>query len=340
MNLRTFGQLKGEIARVCGVSGMAVTDPRVMSMTNLAVEELVNEGDFPWTVERFHLRVFCGRIVLPTEFDRIYSLRVDGVPQQINSPWYQLVYGTSAYDYGSRIPPGYNNWDGDWLENLGLTMDRDQVFQFRDIPCDQWYFLKITTQFDEAVDSVYPKITFNGWDANKSPVTTEFDGQWIEGEKISLQTGAKSTSTFGEISGIIKPVTKGEVYVYAVNSDESVKVHVGTYAPGDTAPFYRSYKVAGSGGECPSCVEIRARRRYQPIRGDDDFVMLGNIPALKKMVQAVWFSDAGDPDKYVFYKNASVDLLKKEAKSFRGKVRTPFISMARGYPLGAFPFIR
>ncbi len=329
MNLRTFGQLKAAIARVCGVSGMPVTDPRVMEFTNLAVEEILNEGDFPWTVERLFFRVYCGRIVLPTEFDRIYSVAVDGVPQQINSPWYELVVGSGRNIYQSQNlnPPPFNN--------SGITLDRDEVFQFRDIPKDQWYFLKLETQFAE-VDGA--TILFRGWDNAHSPVTTNLDAQWIEGEQMALVSGTKSTSTFSEISGIVKPKTNGEIYVYAVNADETVKVHVGTYAPNDRSPFYRTYKVAGTNGDhCPSCVEVRARRRYQPIEGDNDFVMLGNIPALKKMVQAVWFSDANKPEEYQFYKSAAVDLLRKEATAYRGKNRLPSLTFQQGYAIGGYP---
>jgi hypothetical protein len=344
MNLRTFGQLKAQIARVCGVTGMPVTDSRVMDITNLAVEELLNEGDFPWTVDRLIFRVYNGRIVLPTAYDRIIGMSVEGVPQQINSPWYEVtpgMFGGGGYfdneNGGVSGPGGFNGW---W--NSGFTADRDEVFQFRDIPRDQYYFLEVSTQFDEDVGDEPPRILFKGYDAVRSPVTTPGAGNdWIEGEYIDLTTSpVRSTSSFSQLSGIVKPVTRGEVYVYAVGATDGARIHVGTYAPKDESPFYRSYRVVGTPFCRSSCVLARCRKRYSPVTTDNDVVLCGNIPALKKMVQAVWYGDAGNPEKYVSYRAIAVDILKKEAMAYRGKSRIPAISFQRGYSLGGIPSVR
>lgn len=330
MNLRTFGQLKAEIARVCGVSGMAVTDPRVMEKTNLAVEELLNEGDFPWTVERLIFRVYCGNIVLPTAFDRVMSMSVDGVPQQINSPWYEMT--------------SFSGWDWNWSNighgwwNDGFTLDRDEVFQFRDIPRDQVYILSVSTQLPEEEGAT---ILFKSYDSALSPITTLVSGEWIEGQRIALsQAPVLGSQPTSQIYGIVKPVTRGEVYVYAIGQSDGARVHIGTYAPKDTSPFYRSYKIVGSWLDGCGCVLARCRRRYSPVTNDDDLVLCGNIPALKKMVQAVWYGDAGEPEKYAQYKAIAVDILKKEAMAYRGKSRVPAITFTRGFGLGSVPSVR
>lgn len=344
MNLRTFGQLKLEIARVCGVTGMPVTDARVMRITNMAVEETLNEGDFPWVVDRIIFRVYDGRIVLPTAYDRIIGMSVDGVPQQINSPWYEVtpgMFGGGGYfDNENGAVGGAAGFKGWW--NDGFTVDRDDVFQFRDIPRDQYYFLEVSTQFNENIGDDPPRILFKGYDALRSPVTTPGAGpDWIEGEYIELtQTPTRSTSSFSQLSGIVKPITRGEVYVNAVGANDGRKIHVGTYAPKDESPFYRSYRVVGTPFCRSSCILARCRRRYSPIMSDSDVVLCGNIPALKKMVQAVWYGDAGDPMKYSQYKTIAVDILKKEALAYRGKSRIPAISFQRGYPLGTMPTVR
>lgn len=343
MNLRTFGQLKEQVARVCGASGMAITDPRVIGYVNRAVEELINEADFPWTVERLIFRVYEGRIVLPTAFDRVLGMSVEGVPQQINSPWYEVtpgMWGGGGWfdtEYSTAMGPGfYNGW---W--NCGFTVDRDEVYQFRDIPRDQYYFIEVMTQINESVDDVYPEIQFKGYDANRAPVTTQSDGEWIEGEKVELrQSWVRSSTPFSQFYGIVKPLTRGEVYVYAVGAEDGARIHVGTYAPKDTSPFYRSYRVVGAPLCEASCILARCRRRYTPVVQNDDLVLCGNIPALTLMVQAVWYSEAGDLQKYLQYKAASVDILKKEAMAYRGKSRIPAISFQRGFGMGVVPPVR
>lgn len=336
MILSTFGQLKAQIARVCGATGMPVTDPRVMEFTNLAIQELLNEGDFPWTVARLYLRICNGRFVLPSEFDRAISMSVDGIPQQINSPWFETTSGSPWSVYGwSEDYSTFANLNG-WF-NDGFTLDRDEVFQFREIPCDQGYYLEVQTQYNESVNGVYPNIVLKGYDFDRNPIGQP-DGS--EGDTISLRTAPQlSASTFSQISGIIKPVTKGEVYVYAVGINGD-RIHVGTYAPKETAPYYRSYKVVGTPQCRLSCVLVRARKRYKPITTDNDFVLCANVPALKKMVQAVWYSDASELEKYAAYKALAVDILKKEALAYRGKSRIPAITFQHGFGMGIIPPVR
>jgi hypothetical protein len=335
MNLRTFGQLKSQIARVCGATGMPATDTRVMEFTNLAVEEILNEGDFPWTVDRLIFRVYQGRVVLPTAYDRIISMSVNGISQMIASPWFET---TTNYLAGQDLATNWNgpNLNG-WFNN-GFTMDRDEVFQFRDIPKDQQYFLEVMSQFQEEEGST---ILFKGYDSALAPVTTKYESEWIEGERMELTTGwVRSSTPFSQISGIVKPITEGEVYLYAVGATTGERIHIGTYAPKDESPYYRSYKITGTALCGCSCVLARCRKRYSPVLKDDDLVMCGNIPALKKMVQAVWYGDAGDPQKYANYKAIAVDILKKEATAFRGKSRIPAITMQHGFSIGAMPYIR
>jgi hypothetical protein len=345
MNLRTFGQLKAQIARVCGASGMAVTDPRVMMYVNLATEELLNEADFPWTVDRVIFKVYDGRIVLPSDFDRMYGLNVDGVPQQMVSPWFEVSVGAGG---SGEEWYGHGGWGGaNWETNAGLTLDRDMVFQFRDIPRNQEYYLTVQTQYPEDADAV---ILIKGYDHERNPVNVLSDGTAEGGELFDLTLAPqRSASTFSQISGYVKPVTKGEVWINAVGLNGDT-YHVATLAPKDESPFWRSYKVVGASfGGCGcvdscgcqvNCVMARCRRRYVPVSSDNDFVMCGNIPALKKMVQAVWYGDADQYEKYLAYKAAAVDILKKEATAYRGKSRVPAITFTRGFGLGNIPSVR
>lgn len=346
MNLRTFGQVKGQIARVCGASGMPVTDPRVMQMVNLATEELLTEADFPWTVDRVVFKVYDGRIVLPADYDRIYGLNVDGIPQQINSPWFEVSVGAmgAGEDWYAWNSGG---WGSIGYANSGFTLDRDMVFQFRDIPRNQEYYLTVQTQYPEDAGA---EILIKGYDFERNPVNALSDGTAEGGEILPLSlTPQRTSSTFSQISGYVKPATKGEVWINAVGINGDI-YHVATLSPKDESPFWRSYKVVGASfGGCGctdscgcqiNCVMARCRRRYMPVSSDNDFVMCGNIPALKKMVQAVWYGDAGDHDKYIAYKSVAVDILKKEATAYRGKSRVPALTFRRGFGMGVIPSVR
>lgn len=340
---RTFGQAKTELARTAGATGMAVADDAVMAYTNQATEELMNEGDWPSVVDRLRFRIArdkC-RFVLPSDYDRMLYCTLDQVPLQMQSPWFEFVaYGL---DYLNQTDTEAN-WS--LFPRFQGVLDKDAVVTFEDIPTTggPWY-LRVSGTVDEKVDGVRPTIIVQGYDTDKNWIRSQVAGEWIDGIAVAINGDtqpffAQTTQAFSYITGIIKPVTKGNVLLHVANSDQSTIEYIGQYAPKDTAPFYRQYSVpdlrqiltaeAGTALRCRTIV-ARCRKRYVPVTDDNDWLLIGNLPALKKMVQAVYFSEAQNYELYAVYKAQAVEILQKEAKAYVGLQRQkPLFTFTEG----------
>ena len=337
MNRYTYGDLKPELARIAGVSGMDVSDSRVMSYANLATQELMNEWDWPQLIVRMQFKTTSCKINVPSEFDRILSLMINGVPQPMQSPWFEFV------GYGPGWPnilgaPATTSLDGQLLRELEGVLDREQVATFEDIPSDGTLYNPVVyCDANEMVNGVRPLMIIQGYDSNgqwvrSTDVTTP--GQMIDGIQVALNGdtapyAANVSQTFSVITAILKPVTRGYVYLYVTNGTNNV--FLCSYAPYDTRPFYRRYFIPNLTKGTTYCIICRLRKRYTPIYTVNDFLLIPNLAALSTMIQAVYYREATNFQLYEQYKAAAVDILKKEMTAYIGKqAQKPLITVNEG----------
>lgn len=350
---RQYKDVAPELARVAGAAGQSMSSDQIKNYVNLATEELMNEYDFPSVIDRLRFKVTTGKIVLPSDYERIMLMTLDRAPMQMQSPWYEFV--ACGLDLAQEFNQNPNNvsdfkW---WHENMGV-LDRDDCATFTDIPEKALQpKLRVYGTVNELVCGERPNIRIFGYDAN---------GQWIRsatGNSFVCATGNAATGngvepdnyldgidvpingdtdpffidvdqTISEVTAISKPITRGKVHVYAIPII-GAGICVGTYAPRDTLPVYRRYFMPGLNRGQTYHVVARCRRRYVPIVEDTDFLILTNLPALKAMIMAVYYMEATQADNYAKYKAIAVDLLKKEAKAYIGLQRQkPLITVAEG----------
>lgn len=320
---RTFGAIKGELARVCGATGMNTSDERVMGYTNMATEELMNEYDFASVVDRLVFNVTSGHITLPSSYDRIMMMNLNCIPMQMQSPWFEFV--ATGWELLNEIPADDNFFDS--LGVLSGVLDRDQVCQFEDVPTDAEYYIRVYGQagHDERTASVRPKIVIQGYDADGKWIRTQNSSSiWIDGIEVEINGDAvpyfiSTTQTIKQITAIVKPATSGYVYVYATPVLGGDPVFIAAYAPKDTNPYYRKYFIKGlCNNDDTFQVVARCRRRYMPVLTDADQLIISNLPALKAMVMAIFYFESNEPDNYLKYKATAVDILKKEMKAYLG----------------------
>jgi hypothetical protein len=326
-----YKDVKGELARIAGATGMTVTDARVLVRVNNAIEELMGEGDWVGIVDRYNFVAYDGSLVLPADFERIVGLAADYVPQEVRAPWYEF-----AAD-GPGPQDAFSDVDG--------VLDRGHTATFRQVPNTGGpYFLRVYAEADERVDGVRQKVTVLGYDNNGKWVRSVIDGEMEDGLEIEINgdSGMLMTETaFGwsHIESVIKPATKGEVQFWLWDGEE--EYHIATYAPRETRPWYRAYFVPSMSSQAQHFVHLRARRRFQPIERDNDALLISNLNALKSMLQAHRAHDAGDLDEYAGFKAIAVDLLKKESAQVNGKPsRRPAITFSRGFGMQSVSHIQ
>lgn len=328
------------------MTGMSLTDPRFIERLNLAQQEIINLGDWPGVVDRWHLLFdeITGELVLPYYLDRLMQVTVDRVAAQIMSPWAEFVqYGVGPQDDTVLAGDGNSNFvPRCWIRDC---LDRGEVVSRFPIPvADGPWVLRCYATVDEAVAGVNPVINLQGYKDKKviRSLTDGTSGTWYNGENLEIDFGVPYTETtheFDSLSAVVKPETNGYVRITAWNGTDEITLS--DYAPVETTPSYRNYFIPQlyrpQQGVCNRVVLARARRRFVPVAEADDVLIIGNIPALKAMIIAQWKRDAGNVDEAEYYLATCKRILTEEAMAYRGKSRTPAISFTRGFSIGAFP---
>jgi hypothetical protein len=339
----TYGDAKSEIARICGISGMAVTDPRVLVRTNAAIQELMNEGEFPGVVDRWHIVATDGHLVLPSFLDRLMQINIKGVPQVISSPWYQFC----AYGPGtpSDNPQGeFNRW---WVDSRMITDWGEFPTQVRLPETGGPWNLRVYTAVDEHIltdgTGQSPACTIQGTDGGGQIIRMEDgSGVWTNGEQVSLDSAfpyVQTTRQFSTLATFTKPVTNGPVKLTAW--DGVTETVLSNYLFSDTTPSYHHYfshwlqTLTRFDTITTKIVRARCRKRFVPVSQDTDVLIISNLPAIKEMVIAQWKRDADSLQSYMAHKQTAISLMNKEAEAYRGKVRLPGITFQRGFAIGS-----
>lgn len=334
---RTFGSCKAELARVTGTTGMPVTDARVLNNTNLATEELMNEGDFPCLIDRLRFKIYHEHFTLPARYERALAINLDDCPQPMQSPWFEFIgYGPDLIASGGA--EGFNtDTISPWL--VEGVLDRDDVCTYASIPdyakTGLYYTLKVQA---EAIESAVA-ITIQGYDQNGQWIRSSPSNVWQDGVTFTLAAGtgqsATSAQVFTQITDVIKPETNAAIDLFYTPSGLTTYTQIARWESWETAPAYREYYIPGLKDGTAYTVKTRCRLRYRPIANDSDFLLISNLPALKAMVRAIYYFEAKDMENYATFKLAALDLLKKEATSYRGKQRKkPLISFSEGLGVG------
>jgi hypothetical protein len=348
----TLGQARGPIASVAGVSGMPVTSALVTAYVNAAVAELMNEGEWPNVVDRWHLTVPDGNVVLPGFLDQLMQINIAGVPQTIASPWWQFV----AYGPGTREDQPSQDWGVTWCDERMIS-DRGEYPVQVALPetGGPWNF-RVYTAVDETIvtngTAATPSCTIQGTGSDGRIIRTQVGmtngTSWINGEQVELNYAVSYVQTvnqFATISAFTKPVTNG--YVKITAWDGTVETVLADYEPGDTTPSYHHYfsqwlnDLVAPTTSCLRVIRARCRKRYVPACEDTDILLVSNVGALQEMVIAQWKRKSDNLESYAAHKQTAVALMTAEANSYRGKSRIPGITFQRGFGVTAgIPKIR
>lgn len=344
---RTLGQVKARLAAVAGETGMSLTDARVLERINSAQLELMNEGDWPGIVDRWHILFdeTTGILVLPYIFDRLMQVSVNGTPREIRSPWYEFVqYGPGPnWDPGEANPSTGNGalpWN--WVD---VVMDRGEVVSRYPVPpLDGPWKLRVYASVDEEVDGANPTINLQGYLDSVPVRSQDGDGNWYNGETLEIdfdEPYTETTAEFDSLTAVVKDETHGSVTLKAWNG--TTEVELSQYAFNETNPSYRCYFIPAlwreNSGELERVLLARCRRRFVPVEEDNDEMMISNVPAMECMLIAQWKRTAGNIDEYVAQKRTAVELMRQESLSYLGKSRTPSLTFQRGFAIGALPFV-
>lgn len=229
---------------------------------NRVCERLLTMGKWRGTFRRVRIPIYNNHFTLPRNLGSCLGVNIEAGccdPRTIYSRFYEFTIG--ACDCGTQVFP---------------TSDTAQTFIDPTGP----FTLRVENQ-DSADDGL--ELTLIGgrdvsWDEYFDSYTLELDS-----------TTPSTSRVYQSLPRIHKPVTVGAVEMYAVNGDDEELIAI--YAPSETVPAYRRYRVEASEDE--TLVRALCKLAFVPLVDDTDIVDPGVFNALEIGLSALTKQRAG-----------------------------------------------
>lgn len=331
MRRLTLGEARSSIAEVLGV---CTTDARIVTYLNEAQERLLNR-DFDPVGSWVRYKVCAGAsncVVLPRQVRHVKAAWVCNEPKAVLSEWWEAA----GYWHGGR---GLMDGDG---RNGTQLIDRGTACSFDNVIATTAEPRKIQAVAADSSDNG-KTITLRYVDANGNRVYTSIGGTVQEGEQLTLSTSGVLTSSNVATNGlyhVVKATTNYPVrlYSYDVNSATQSTL-LAVYEPSETVPIYRKYYVPGlteeaacEGAESEDCTQNKAvtlavRLQHIPVVVDNDPLVIGNLPALKDMVQSVLMKRRHEYEAAARLEADARRELDGELSSYFGDMQQPHVRM-------------
>ena len=266
-------------------------DPLFLTMLNEVSERYINSGKWKGSVITLKIASSTGVITLPFNYADVLAMTYDGIPYPTFTEFHQYIEeGPGKVDEALHWP--------------GILLSLGDNF---------------CTQADPTVASTLRVYSSAGDNGKVVRVYGQLNGDIIydtngnEGEQVTLAAPFVSTTNqYDKITGLTKDLTTARVYLKGW--DGTTETLLSTYQPNETVPVYHRYQT----GVCEKEIRIICQRRFIPLVAETDFVIPGNISALRAGIQSRLFEDATDPDAADASFTRGLNFLNDEAKAFRG----------------------
>jgi hypothetical protein len=238
---------------------------------------LLTKGHWWGTCNRYKICATSSCVTLPSKIATAELSTVCGQPNQIRDFWYELLEnGIGVRDSSSGTNEAiFRGAFPTFLDIVGPTPK------------------KVVFQCDISAD-VNKRVLVLGYDANQNWIRTNQGGTILDGEIILLtqSPGTTSVNTFSKVTGIqFLDTMAGQSWLYELNTSTAAKRLIGQYNYWDQLPafqryFYPSIGCAGtnSDGTPRMClVEIVGKTAFVPVVNDNDYLVIGNLPAIEFM---------------------------------------------------------
>jgi hypothetical protein len=293
---RTFGDVKTELARVAGQTGMQTNDARLREMVTIAQERLCVAGEWAYQYARIKFRQFGGIVCLPAEYEAMVHCTIEREPVELQPSWFEFL------EYGPG-PTDKTKWS-----NLGIDLGETPVYRQPGSAGS-----KIRVVSTDGTDTATVEVT--GYDVNGVRKVVPF-----------VLPDATSDIEWSKIIQVSKPLTAGDV-VITFEDDYGRKTIAATYRYRDVASF-RAYRFPIGDAES-KVVHAIVRRRVYPITSDKDELFITNLPVLRLAVKAVAFEDAGKVVEAETCFGIAKGILQDEAKQYKSGQQKIGVNVSR-----------
>lgn len=276
-----------------------ITDPKFADMVTEVVERFHTDGFWVGSKSTFTMAISAtGHVTLPIFLESIIDARIDETPRPVKTQRYQFLYdGPGEIDVESST--------------LGVLSDAGRVATEVEFPSTAGQIKLTITNSNDAGK----KVRLLGYDASGD----EIRGTGSQsGELVTLaDPNATSSATFSAIRGIQKPELQGRLIVSHVGVSDTELADIPSFV---TTPVYRRYLVPAV--DCDNVIAY-CKRRALPVRAEEDYILPGNLSALKQGLYGLNFEEKSDPDRAQYYWGLAKSILNDEATEYRGGATEP-----------------
>lgn len=275
-----------------------------VSVVNEACRRLADYGNWWGTVEKVRLQCNHSMMVWPRWVGTV--LAVDPSRYGNNPPmngWYDFL-PLDSNDWG-RIASHYHNWQGlrDGQRNLAFINDVGTTCVNQNIYADTANYIRLYRR--NALDDG-KLITFYGLDSNGQDAS-----ETVTCGMGAANVGYVQTSTaWTKILRVRKEATSGYLDCYQYNPTTGLLYPLAHYSGGETNPEYRMSHVNGCSNSC--CFDVMIKLRHIDAVSGSDRMTIGNMAAIKLMVQAIYVEEGTDPEKAVAMQTMAIKELNRE----------------------------
>lgn len=237
---------------------------------NQVTERILGDGKYKNTIRRITVPIQNGYVTCPREIGTLLGIKVitDSdccCTSQIYSKFHEFAHSTSCCSMGTYP-----------------ISETAQTFLVPDAP----FTLRV-----KSISGASGSIRFiGGWDENEEEIFTT--------DTVSITNGTTNgTFTYSSLppsGGIQKDTTTVPVELYSVDGDGNETL-IAVYAPYETIPAYKKYKVPYWNGQFTSAL-LFGKLAYFPAVNDTDIVIPSNLGALKMGLKALQSEDTEEDE--------------------------------------------
>lgn len=262
----TFAHAKA--SRIAEALNIDSADPRFAQYVNEAEQRMLHRGHYWGAYGRYVLDVDSQLLTTPSYLDTLDGVAVNNQLLDLRTLWFEFL-GNGA---GTRQDTDPNP--------MSECLFRGSYPVLRDIATAT----KMRAMCD-LVSDVGKIVTIHGMDENKNWVRTQVSGVWINGEQVALaqSPGTETATTFSKITAISAPDDlDGQWWLY----DTTNTTLYGRYQHWETAPSWKRYLIPFL-PNTTTTAEVIGLRAFIPVKNDGDFLIIGNLAALKLACMAI-----------------------------------------------------
>ena len=263
----------------------------LVSTVNEAQQRLITDELQPdegwwntWAIMLFNLSQDDPYFTTPRGVARVTATNLCKKPVLLRNQFYEYM------DFGNGIRP--LGCCSTACENLG-AWDRGQVVTFFDIAPPN----KVLRMFLTDESDVGKRVFISGKDAFGNIVYSQDGLNRVTGEFVELVSPfSDTTNQWTELSGIQKDITNGPVQFFEVDTVTGDDRLILQMEPGETIAAYRRYFVNGLPQNCcgdSENIQVSAlvKLDFIPVVVDTDYLLIGNLAALKEECMAIRMSE-------------------------------------------------